>query len=214
MSEAGELRAKIRAVLDGWHLEGPPIPRYVLEDIRTIVEREPSAPLPDSESEKGDLLSPIVECYVPGCVFCDRILNKQFDRESAYAVAFPPLNPATDGHMLVIPRWHIPDAAAAPDQAADAFHLAAVIAKDVGDANLITSIGSAATQTVFHMHMHVVPRRDGDGLKLPWTRNEAMATSGRRIGMPDEAQFTFYRPGDPPDVTDDARPIVGERARS
>ncbi len=35
--------------------------------------------------------------------------------------------------------------------------------------NLITSAGREATQTVFHLHIHVVPRRDGDGLALPWT---------------------------------------------
>lgn len=36
-------------------------------------------------------------------------------------------------------------------------------------ANIITSRGSAATQTVYHLHLHVVPRREGDGLGLPWT---------------------------------------------
>jgi len=35
-------------------------------------------------------------------------------------------------------------------------------------ANIITSIGSAATQTVMHAHIHIVPRAEGDGLKLPW----------------------------------------------
>jgi histidine triad (HIT) family protein len=35
--------------------------------------------------------------------------------------------------------------------------------------NIITSAGSDATQTVFHLHLHVVPRRAGDGLALPWT---------------------------------------------
>jgi diadenosine tetraphosphate (Ap4A) HIT family hydrolase len=38
-----------------------------------------------------------------------------------------------------------------------------------GDYNLITSSGSAATQTVPHMHIHYVPRRADDGLHLPWT---------------------------------------------
>ena len=39
-------------------------------------------------------------------------------------------------------------------------------------ANLITSIGAAATQTVFHLHVHVVPRHEGDGLLLPWSNQE------------------------------------------
>lgn len=103
------------------------------------------------------------------CVFCDRIRNGEYDRESAYAVAFPPRNPVTVGHMLVIPRVHLRDAAESPSHAADTFVMAAGIAGEVGDCNLITSIGADATQTVFHMHIHVVPRRAGDGLALPWT---------------------------------------------
>lgn len=103
------------------------------------------------------------------CVFCDRIRNGEYDQASEFAVSFSPRNPVTPGHLLVVPRRHVPDAAAAPDNAADAFHLAAKIAGGLGDCNLITSIGPAATQTVFHMHVHVVPRRAGDGLALPWT---------------------------------------------
>jgi histidine triad (HIT) family protein len=52
---------------------------------------------------------------------------------------------------------------------------AAQWARTCGDANLITSVGSAATQTVFHLHVHVVPRRAGDGLALPWTSQKADA---------------------------------------
>lgn len=110
------------------------------------------------------------------CVFCQRIKNGLYDRESAYAVAFEPLNPVTPGHLLVVPRIHMRDAAWSPSHAADSFVMAASIAQEITSGkygvpgvNLITSIGAAATQTVFHMHIHVVPRREGDGLALPWT---------------------------------------------
>ena len=38
--------------------------------------------------------------------------------------------------------------------------------------NLITSVGAAATQTVKHLHIHIVPRHEGDGLHLPWTEQK------------------------------------------
>lgn len=113
------------------------------------------------------------------CVFCRRVQNGEYDRESAYAVAFEPLNPVTPGHLLVIPRAHIRDAAQSPTHAAEAFAAAAGIAAEVGDCNLITSIGPDATQTVFHMHIHVVPRRPGDGLHLPWTGQETTSERDR-----------------------------------
>lgn len=105
----------------------------------------------------------------PACVFCARVRDGEFERESGFAVSFPPRNPVTPGHLLVIPRVHLRDAAQSPSHAADAFVMAACLAGEVGDCNLITSIGPDATQTVFHMHIHVVPRRKNDGLALPWT---------------------------------------------
>ncbi len=44
--------------------------------------------------------------------------------------------------------------------------------------NLITSKGEAATQSVFHLHVHIVPRQEGDRLPLPWTpQHTARATA-------------------------------------
>jgi len=45
------------------------------------------------------------------------------------------------------------------------------VRRRVGPCNVITSVGREATQSVFHLHVHVVPRREGDGLALPWTPN-------------------------------------------
>lgn len=107
------------------------------------------------------------------CPFCQRTRRGPFEQDwhALHVVAFAPLNPVTVGHMLIVPREHVVDAAEAPDVAAAAMRCAAAFARDMRlDANIITSIGPAATQTVRHLHLHVVPRRDGDGLHLPWTR--------------------------------------------
>lgn len=85
-----------------------------------------------------------------------------------------PLNPVTDGHVLVIHREHDESAAASRDASRRASLLMEVACDYVStrklQANIITSIGSAATQTVRHTHVHIIPRKTGDGLSLPWTK--------------------------------------------
>lgn len=74
------------------------------------------------------------------------------------------------GHMLIIPRRHVPDFSTDAAASAAVMARAAEIAGDfTGPVNLIASRGAAATQTVNHLHLHLVPRRAGDGLALPWT---------------------------------------------
>lgn len=88
------------------------------------------------------------------------------------ATAFRPLEPVTPGHMLVVPNAHIAHAGEDPAIAARAFEAAAQYARDHFESfNLITAAGEAATQTVYHLHLHVVPRRFGDRLHLPWTKD-------------------------------------------
>jgi histidine triad (HIT) family protein len=80
-------------------------------------------------------------------------------------LAFPPLNPATDGHMLVIPTRHVADfLELGIDETAE---FMAVVRECAGHLrmkykpdgmNLITSAGAAASQTVMHLHVHLVPR--------------------------------------------------------
>ena len=85
-------------------------------------------------------------------------------------LVFEPLNPVTPGHLLVVPKTHVEDFASDPFVSAQAMGLAASIAAEQGgDFNLITSKGEAATQTVGHLHLHLVPRRAQDGLQLPWS---------------------------------------------
>lgn len=109
------------------------------------------------------------------CVFCE-IANgvapaeiDHWDNENE-AVIFKPLNPVTEGHRLVVPFAHVVDFAESPNTTAAVMRSAAMFAHRSDQAcNLITSKGEAATQSVFHLHVHVVPRWEGDGLALPWT---------------------------------------------
>ena len=105
------------------------------------------------------------------CPFCARIEAGEYDYYNLTNVAFQPLNPVTRGHFLVVPRKHVKSALESPSSAASALAFAGHLAGDMGleAVNFITSAGSAASQTVFHLHVHVVPRREGDGLHLPWT---------------------------------------------
>lgn len=105
------------------------------------------------------------------CPFCERIATGAFDVFTAdsMTVCFEPLRPVIQGHLLVVSRSHIINAAADPIVAGACMHKAASLAKQLPSANIITSIGDAATQTVQHLHVHVVPRYPGDGLRLPWS---------------------------------------------
>lgn len=105
------------------------------------------------------------------CPFCERIATGDFDPKTAnqFAVTFEPLRPVTPGHLLVVSRSHITHAGNDPITAGFVMQKAADLARDGGHYNIITSIGEHASQTVRHMHLHVVPRHPGDGLTLPWT---------------------------------------------
>jgi histidine triad (HIT) family protein len=106
------------------------------------------------------------------CPFCkiaredphDQILFRAND-----CFVIEPLDPVVQGHLLVIPDRHVPHAAYDPAVTMVVMRVAACVAYGAGDCNIITSIGEAATQTVQHLHVHIVPRRPGDGLQLPWT---------------------------------------------
>jgi histidine triad (HIT) family protein len=80
-----------------------------------------------------------------------------------------PLNPCVEGHVLVIPRLHVEDFTDNMVVAAVTMAAASRYARNMGPCNLITSRGKEATQSVFHLHIHLVPRRENDGLHLPWT---------------------------------------------
>ena len=78
----------------------------------------------------------------------------------------------TDGHAMVIPRVHVADFTTDPAVTGAVMVRAAQLAArddQFAACNLITSRGALATQSVFHLHVHLVPRRENDGLALPWT---------------------------------------------
>jgi len=115
----------------------------------------------------------------PTCIFCKIVAGKvpSFKiYEDGQTLAFMDINPANDGHCLVIPKAHHPTifAISAEDFAA-ASRTAVKVANAVNKAlipdgiNLLQANGPGAAQSVFHLHIHVLPRRHDDGLLLNWT---------------------------------------------
>jgi histidine triad (HIT) family protein len=116
------------------------------------------------------------------CLFCGivagSIPSETIDSDER-TVAFMDINPATAGHALVVPREHSADLLEIGDEDLTAVNLAAQrLARRMKDVlgadgiNLINACGAAAWQTVFHFHIHVVPRYEDDPLKLPWVPEE------------------------------------------
>jgi histidine triad (HIT) family protein len=106
---------------------------------------------------------------VSDCIFCAIVRGDapaQFVRQWDDAVAIVPHGPVVAGHVLVIPKQHVADFGEDPDVSALTMRRAAEIVPH--PANIITSLGREATQSVFHLHIHVVPRAENDGLALPW----------------------------------------------
>ena len=112
------------------------------------------------------------------CIFCKIIegsipSHKVFENEHCYA--FLDIFPANRGHTLVIPKKHVKDIHEAD---AETYAHVAATAKTVADV-LSSQLGSDGTtvfqmsreagwQTVFHLHMHVIPRWENDALHKPW----------------------------------------------
>ncbi|HET8559337.1 MAG TPA: HIT domain-containing protein [Marmoricola sp.] len=135
------------------------------------------------------------------CIFCgiaSGVAPATRIHEDDRTVAFMDIQPATRGHALVVPRVHASDLLeiGADDLAAcaaTAQHVAGLILRNLGadGVNLVNACGAAAWQTVFHFHLHVVPRYAGDpardNLRLPWVPT----------------------PGDPGEIAAVAREMVG-----
>jgi histidine triad (HIT) family protein len=128
----------------------------------------------------------------PDCLFC-KIVAGEIPATRVYederTIAFMDINPGTRGHLLVIPREHAKDLIEIdPEDLAAVAKAAKIMAERVKErleadgVNLINSCGSQAWQTVFHFHLHVIPRYTGDPLRLPWhpepgDRDEIAATA-------------------------------------
>jgi diadenosine tetraphosphate (Ap4A) HIT family hydrolase len=113
-----------------------------------------------------------------GCVFCS-ILGRESEASVIYqdnrVTAFMDLHPVNPGHLLVIPNRHAADLAHLdPEDARHMFavgqRLAAALRRSeirAEGVNLFLSDGVAAGQSVFHCHLHVLPRYRGDRFRLP-----------------------------------------------
>jgi diadenosine tetraphosphate (Ap4A) HIT family hydrolase len=103
------------------------------------------------------------------CPFCERIALGEYSMSSELAVAFEDAFPVTPGHMLVIPRRHESDFfALSQEEQAAVLELARSVQASLrgsdgdGGLNIGLNIGAAAGQTVWHAHLHVIPRVEGD----------------------------------------------------
>jgi histidine triad (HIT) family protein len=119
----------------------------------------------------------------PDCIFCKVLAHEipaEFLWEEDETAAFMDINPWTRGHALVIPRNHSTDLLEIPQAdlaatAAGAKRLAQMQKDRLGcdGVNLLNSCGSAAWQTVFHFHVHAIPRYANDPLQLPTRPQQA-----------------------------------------
>lgn len=111
------------------------------------------------------------------CIFCSVLAGEmpgEVVQEDEHTVAFMDIAPWTRGHAVVVPRRHVADLYEIEDEELARVNAAgrrlALRMRDklgVDGVNLLNSTGSAAWQTVFHFHLHVIPRYDGDPLELP-----------------------------------------------
>ncbi|WP_218000222.1 HIT family protein [Millisia brevis] len=113
------------------------------------------------------------------CPFCNIVRRDDLDAREVYrdehVIAFFPTEPAVLGHTMVAPREHIPDIWSLHEDIATHLARATVrVASAVREAtelkglNIIQSNGEVATQTIFHLHVHLVPRWDGDAMGPIW----------------------------------------------
>jgi histidine triad (HIT) family protein len=110
------------------------------------------------------------------CIFCEIAEGNApatFVAEWDRVIAIMPLNPVVPGHVLVLPRKHVADFTESPYLSGEVMQQAGWLAREMGPCNLITSVGPEATQSIFHLHLHLVPRRYNDGLALPWHPGKA-----------------------------------------
>jgi len=134
----------------------------------------------------------------PDCIFCKIVageLPATIVDEDERTLSFMDIAPATRGHALIVPREHSRDLLSIDADDLAAVGLAAQrLARRVNDrlgadgVNLLNSCGAVAFQTVFHFHVHVIPRYEGDPVRLPWVP----------------------APGDPSEIAAAAQELAGE----
>lgn len=117
-----------------------------------------------------------------GCVFCN-LANGIWDSATVYEDeefrVILDLGPATKGHALILPKEHYANIYEIPEEKAAkamvlAKKMATVMTKALGcdGFNIVQNNGEAAGQTVFHFHMHLIPRYAGDNAGFGWNTGE------------------------------------------
>ena len=133
----------------------------------------------------------------PDCIFCKIVageLPATIVDEDERTISFMDISPATRGHALVIPREHSADLLTVEREDLTAVALAAQRLAgrmkerlSADGVNLLNSCGAVAFQTVFHFHLHVIPRYEGDSLRLPWVPaagdSEQIAAAAQELGQ-------------------------------
>ena len=115
------------------------------------------------------------------CIFCKIVAGEipSFKiYEDQHTLAFMDINPANRGHALAIPKAHSPNLFESSDETlavtvATARKVAEAVQKTVNPdgLNLVQANGPGAAQSVFHLHLHVIPRFTDDNLMLNWGMN-------------------------------------------
>jgi histidine triad (HIT) family protein len=119
----------------------------------------------------------------PNCIFCKvvagEIPGEQIDSDDR-TVTVLDINPATRGHAVVITRAHVADLFEVDDEnLLAAMRAARRVAERMratlqpAGFNILHNIGRAAWQSIFHFHVHVIPRYEDDPLQLPWVPGPA-----------------------------------------
>ena len=129
------------------------------------------------------------------CIFCAIVAGqipstKVYEDERTYA--FLDINPGTEGHMVVVPKVHSNDIRdVEPDDLSAVFTTAQLLTErayevlDCDGVNIINNCGAAAGQTVFHTHVHVLPRfagADKDRIGHPWIPQPAAQVELTALG--------------------------------
>lgn len=136
------------------------------------------------------------------CVFCSIVSGKSpadVVLDTPDVLGIVPLNPVTSGHVIFLPKVHVADATDDPTITGETMRAASLYGKyrAISDSmNLITSVGEDATQSVYHLHIHLVPRRHCDLLPLPWTPMEEVVTSYQSLQPDGSLWCESHSPGE------------------
>lgn len=118
---------------------------------------------------------------VTACVFCQIVagaMPAHVVLDDEVALAFLDVRPLFHGHVLVVPRPHVVTLPELPIAAVGPFfervqRLAAIVPGALGAEGTFVAMNNAVSQSVAHLHVHVVPRTKGDGLKgFFWPRKK------------------------------------------